>query len=169
MAAGEFPVTLLTPNFQVTVTSTLVVGINNSVLPVPSTPSQTERGFVQSTVTLGPTGLTSCPNIGSYTQLSVLQWSTNPYVNSKSVRSELVRFSATSQKAVTRSSSRAHRPIHSPSNTPAPKISILLLERITTRQGKAKPITLSLYVPSMTVNVMCPAMDATYRHTQTIT
>jgi hypothetical protein len=97
MAAGEFPVTLLTPNFQVTVTSTLVVGINNSVLPVPSTPSQTERGFVQSTVTLGPTGLTSCPNIGSYTQLSVLQWSTNPYANSKSVRSELVRFSATSQ------------------------------------------------------------------------
>jgi hypothetical protein len=97
MAAGEFPITLLTPNLQLKVTSTLVVGINNSVLSVPSTPSQIEEGIIPSKVTLGPTGLTLCPNIGSYTQLSVLQWSTNPYPHSKAVRSQLLRFSATSQ------------------------------------------------------------------------
>jgi hypothetical protein len=97
MAAGEFPITLLTPNLQLKVTSTLVVGINNSVLSVPSTPSQIEQGIIPSKITLGPTGLTLCPNIGSYTQLSVLQWSTNPYPHSKAVKSELLRFSATSQ------------------------------------------------------------------------
>ena len=97
MAAGEFPITLLTPNLQLKVTSTLVVGINNSVLSVPSTPSQIEQGIIPSKVTLGPTGLTLCPNIGSYTQLSMLQWSTNPYAHSKAVKSQLLRFSATSQ------------------------------------------------------------------------
>ena len=97
MAAGEFPITLITPNLRLKVTSTLVVGINNSVLPVPTTPIQIEQGFLSSKVTLGPTGLTACPNIGSYTQLSVLQWSVNPYANSRAIKSELLRFSTTSQ------------------------------------------------------------------------
>ena len=113
MAAGEFPVTLITPNLQLTVTSTLVVGVNNSVLSVPSTPSQIEQGVIPSKVTLGPKGLTLCPNIGSYTQLSVLQWSTNPYANSKAIRSQLLRFSTTSQT----SGNAARRRLTSSSNT----------------------------------------------------
>ena len=113
MAAGEFPVTLITPNLRLTVTSTLVVGVNNSVLSVPSTPSQIEQGVIPSKVTLGPKGLTLCPNIGSYTQLSVLQWSTNPYANSKAIKSQLLRFSTTSQT----SGNAARRRLTSSSNT----------------------------------------------------
>ena len=113
MAAGEFPVTLITPNLQLTVTSTLVVAVNNSVLSVPSTPSQIEQGVIPSKVTLGPKGLTLCPNIGSYTQLSVLQWSTNPYANSKAIQSQLLRFSTTSQT----SGNAARRRLASSSNT----------------------------------------------------
>ena len=97
MAAGEIPVKLVTPNIQLTIISSLLTNIGNSTYSIPPTLSQTTYGAVQSEIILGPEGLNYCPKMGSYTQLSVLQWSTNPYAVSKPILSPLLRFSSTVQ------------------------------------------------------------------------
>ena len=94
MAAGEVPVRLVTPNIQLTIISSLLTNIGNSTYSIPPTLSQTTYGAVQSEIILGPEGLNYCPKMGSYAQLSVLQWSTNPYAASKPVLSPLLRFSS---------------------------------------------------------------------------
>ena len=94
MAAGEIPVRLVTPNIQLTIISSLLTDIGNSTYSIPPTLSQTTYGAVQSEIILGPEGLNYCPKMGSYAQLSVLQWSTNPYAASKPVLSPLLRFSS---------------------------------------------------------------------------
>ena len=97
MAAGEIPVKLVTPNIQLTIISSLLTDIGYSTYSIPPTLSQTTYGAVQSEIILGPEGLNYCLKMGSYTQLSVLQWSTNPYAASKPILSPLLRFSSTVQ------------------------------------------------------------------------
>jgi hypothetical protein len=99
MAAGELPLSLVTKNVQISVTSALVSGIGGTVLATPSSPSDLAYGVLPPTLTLGTAGLSQCPYIGSYAQLSVLQWSTNPYANSKSMKSALISFTAQPQDA----------------------------------------------------------------------
>ena len=97
MAAGEIPIKLITPNIQLTIESSLLTYIGNSTYAIPPTPSQTAYGAVQSEIILGPQGLSYCPKMGSYAQLAVLQWSTNPYAASRPVLSPLLRFSSVVQ------------------------------------------------------------------------
>ena len=97
MAAGEIPIKLITPNIQLTIESSLLTNIGNSTYAIPPTPSQIAYGAVQSEIILGPQGLSYCPKMGSYAQLSVLQWSTNPYAASRPVLSPLLRFSSVVQ------------------------------------------------------------------------
>jgi Chromatin assembly factor 1 subunit A len=97
MAAGEIPIKLITPNIQLTIESSLLTNIGNSIYAIPPTPSQTAYGAVQSEVILGPQGLSYCPKMGSYAQMAVLQWSTNPYAASRPVLSPLLRFSSVVQ------------------------------------------------------------------------
>jgi hypothetical protein len=93
MVAGQSPITLISGNIQLTVTSDLVGSTSNTSYVVPSVGAV--KG--ESLVTLGPHGLSSCPNIGTYAQLTVLQWSVNPYSGSRGVKSALVRFSTSPQ------------------------------------------------------------------------
>jgi hypothetical protein len=97
MASGEYPIRLVTPNVQLAVTSTLVTTIGDLTLPIP--PTMTDEAFKRSQpqVTLGPKGLSSCIKIGSYAQLSLLQWAVNPYLSSKPVKSPLLRISSAIQ------------------------------------------------------------------------
>jgi hypothetical protein len=97
MASGEYPIRLITPNVQLAVTSTLVTTIGDLTLPVPPTMTDEASERSQPKVTLGPKGLSSCIKIGSYAQLSLLQWSVNPYLSSKPVRSPLLRISSAIQ------------------------------------------------------------------------
>ena len=97
MAAGEIPVKMLTPNIQLSIISSLLTNVGNSTYAIPTTLSQSAYGAVQSEIILGPKGLNYCPKMGSYVQLSVLQWSTNPYAASKPVLSPLLRFSSVVQ------------------------------------------------------------------------
>jgi hypothetical protein len=97
MAAGEIPIKLITPNIQLTIESSLLTNIGNTTYAIPPTPSQTAYGAVQSEIILGPQGLSYCPKMGSYAQLAVLQWSTNPYAASRPVLSPLLRFSSVVQ------------------------------------------------------------------------
>ena len=99
MAAGELPLSLITKNVQISVTSALVSGIGGTVLATPSSTSDLAYGVLPPKLTLGTAGLSQCPYIGSYAQLSVLQWSTNPYANSKSMKSALISFTAQPQDA----------------------------------------------------------------------
>ena len=99
MTAGELPLSLITKNVQISITSALVSGIGGTVLATPSSTSDLAYGVLPPTLTLGTAGLSQCPYIGSYAQLSVLQWSTNPYANSKSMKSALLSFSAQPQDA----------------------------------------------------------------------
>jgi hypothetical protein len=94
MVAGQSPITLVSGNIQLTVTSDLVPSTANTSYVVPSSGGAVNG---QSLVTLGPHGLSSCPNIGTYAQLTVLQWSVNPYSGSRGVKSALVRFSTALQ------------------------------------------------------------------------
>lgn len=91
MVAGQSPISLVSGNIRLTVTSDLVASTANTSYIVPAV--GTSKG--QSLVTLGPLGLSSCPNIGTYAQLTVLQWSVNPYSGSRPVKSALMRFSTT--------------------------------------------------------------------------
>jgi hypothetical protein len=97
MESGEYPIRLVTPNVQLAVTSTLVTTIGDLTLPIP--PTMTDEAFKRSQpqVTLGPKGLSSCIKIGSYAQLSLLQWAVNPYSSSTSVKSPLLRISSAIQ------------------------------------------------------------------------
>ena len=94
MASGEQPIDLTSTRIQVAVTSTLVTTIGDLVLPVPPTMSDASYKVRQPKVTLGPKGLSSCIKIGSYAQLSVLQWAVNPYAGSKSIQSPLLGISS---------------------------------------------------------------------------
>ena len=99
MVAGEFPVSLITKNVQISVSSAFKSEAGGSVLAAPSSSSDLAYGILPPTLTLGTAGLSRCSNIGSYAQLSVLQWSTNPYANSKSMKSTLLSFTAGQQGA----------------------------------------------------------------------
>ena len=101
LAAGELPLSLVTKNVQISVTSALVSEVGGTVLATPSSTSDLAYGILPPTLTLGTAGLSQCPFIGSYAQLSVLQWSTNPYANSKSMKSALLSFNADRQDAST--------------------------------------------------------------------
>ena len=99
MAGGEVPMVLHAKNLQLAITNSLVSSIGNTVLTIPSMTSNSAYGSLSPKLTLGPMGLSQCPSIGSYAQLSVLQWSTNPYANSKTMKSPLMRFSAETRNA----------------------------------------------------------------------
>ena len=90
MVAGQSPVSLVTPNMQLTVTSTLIFASNNIVLTTPNT-----SGSVQSTVTLGPDGLRGCGAINEYAYMSVLQWSVNPYIYDMGIKTHQLRLAYT--------------------------------------------------------------------------
>lgn len=101
MVSGEDPVTLASDNIQVVVSNTLVTGLSNTVLSTPSTASQSFYGATPPKLALGPDGLSSCYSPGSgsgYAQLSLLQYSNNPFTNSQSIESPLIRFSMVSTK-----------------------------------------------------------------------
>ena len=99
MAGGEVPMVLHAKNLQLAITNSLVSSIGNTVLTIPPMTSNSAYGSLSPKLTLGPMGLSQCPSIGSYAQLSVLQWSTNPYANSKTMKSPLMRFSAETRNA----------------------------------------------------------------------
>ena len=97
MASGEVPVSLVTPNVQLSVTSTLIFASNNIVLTTPATASQSAYGSIQPKVTLGPQGLNDCDALSEYAHLSVLQWSINPYANSTAIKTPMLRLAYTKQ------------------------------------------------------------------------
>lgn len=96
MASGEDPVSLITNNIQIAVSNTLVTGLSNQTLSTPSTAAQSAYGAVPPKLALGPDGVSSCQFAGGYAQLSLMQWGNNPYPDSQSVKSPLLRFSSTS-------------------------------------------------------------------------
>ena len=100
MAAGESPVTLVTSNVQVIVTSSLITAVGNSVLTTPASASQLAYGYIQPKIIMGSAGLSGCRTSGGYVQLSVLKWGQNPYAESKTVKSPLIRFSSTFQASL---------------------------------------------------------------------
>ena len=97
MASGEYPIRLITPNVQLAVTSTLITTIGALTLPIPPTMTDEASKRSQAKLTLGPNGLSSCIKIGSYAQLSLLQWAVNPYLSSRSLKSPLLRISSAIQ------------------------------------------------------------------------
>jgi hypothetical protein len=107
MAFGEDPVSLVTPNLQVTVSNSLVSSIGDSSITTPSTPTQTASGILQPKITFGPAGLSGCSSAstGTYTHLSLVQWGKNPYAGSSTVKSSPIRFSAASASSESRTAS----------------------------------------------------------------
>jgi hypothetical protein len=96
MASGEEPISLTSDNIQITVSKKQVTSLGNEVLSPPSTAAQSAYGSIPPKISLGPNGLSSCVFTGGYAQLSLLQWGNNPYPDSNSVKSPLLRFSSTS-------------------------------------------------------------------------
>ena len=82
MAQGENAINFVTKNIHLCVTSSLVSETQNSRLKIPAAPDEMAYGVLPTTLTLGPNGLSDCPNIGDYTQVSVLLWMTIPFADS---------------------------------------------------------------------------------------
>ena len=99
MASGEVPVSLVTSNIQVEITSSLITNTGYLALSTPANPSQLAYGSIQPKITLGPNGFQACGFSGGYAQLSLLQWSVNPYANSTRVKSQVLRFTSAAQPA----------------------------------------------------------------------
>ena len=97
MASGEAPVSLVSTNMQIGITSALVSASGNSVLSTPPTASQLAYGAIQPKITLGPAGISSCSFRNGYAHMSALQWSRNPFSDSSAVKSSLVRVVAVDQ------------------------------------------------------------------------
>ena len=103
MVAGQDPVTLVSTNIQLAVSSTLASSTADMSLTVPSTAAQAAYGSIQPMITLGPTGLTGCSFTGGYAQMSVLQWAKNPYPDSTDVKGQMLRVSSSGESIATSS------------------------------------------------------------------
>jgi hypothetical protein len=99
MAFGEAPARFVTPNLQLVVASSLVTNTRNLSISTPSATSPS-YGRIPQKLVLGPTGLSVCAYSSGYAQLSALEWSSNPYNNSKAIGSPLLRLSAVNQAKV---------------------------------------------------------------------
>ena len=97
MAAGESTVLLTSPNMEISVRSILVTNSANITLVATPTASQRAVGQIKPKVTLGPRGLTQCLNLGSYVYVTLVEWGINPYADSRSVKSPLLRLSSVAQ------------------------------------------------------------------------
>ena len=99
MASGEAPVSLISTNMQIGISSILVSASGNSVLDTPPTAAQSAYGAIQPKITLGPAGMAGCSFHSGYAHTSALQWSRNPFPGSSGVKSSLVRVLAVPQGA----------------------------------------------------------------------
>ena len=99
MASGEAPVSLISTNMQIGISSILVSASGNSVLDTPPTAAQSAYGAIQPKITLGPAGMAGCSFHSGYAHTSALQWSRNPFPGSSGVKSSLVRVLAVPQSA----------------------------------------------------------------------
>ena len=89
MASGQDPVFLVTPIIQLFVTSTLIFTSSDKTFTPPASEKQLANGSILPKITLGSDGLKGCGAINEYAQLSVLQWSINPYANSTAVQTQV--------------------------------------------------------------------------------
>ena len=97
MASGEAPVSLISTNMQIGISSILVSASGNTVIVIPPTGAQSAYGAIQPKITLGPAGMTGCPFPSGYAHTSALQWSRNPFPGSTAVKSSLIRVLAVPQ------------------------------------------------------------------------
>jgi hypothetical protein len=98
MAEGEAPVNFITRNFDLSVTSSVITTMSSSEFSLISS-SSVLYGSLQPKLALGPSGLNACAFTGGYAQVSVLAWLNNPYSNSISVKSPLLRLSLSAQRS----------------------------------------------------------------------
>jgi hypothetical protein len=96
MASGETGTNLITKNVLLSVTNTLVTSTGYLSISTPASQQATDSHMIQPKLTLGRDGLSACPFTGGYANLAVLQWTQNPFDNSKSVASPLLRMSSSS-------------------------------------------------------------------------
>ena len=92
MAVGEAPATFVTRNIRLSVGSSVITTMSSSEFS-PISSSSALYGSLQPKLALGPSGLKACAFTGGYAQVSVLEWLNNPYSNSTSVKSPLLRLS----------------------------------------------------------------------------
>jgi hypothetical protein len=96
MASGEAPVSLVTSNVQVSVSSQVITDLTSKAFRSPATTSQAAYGDIQPIISLGIDGLSKCKFSGGYAKLSIMEWGENPYKGSTAVQSTLLRFSVSS-------------------------------------------------------------------------
>ena len=99
MTSGEEPISLVSSNVQVAVSSALISSTGSSTFATPTTASQSLYGAIQPRITIGPGGLSTCSFTSGYAQVSVLQWASNPYPASTAVQSPLLRIAVASHAA----------------------------------------------------------------------
>ena len=97
MAVGEAPADFITRNIRFSVSSAVITTMSLSEFGPVST-SSALYGSTQSKIALGPSGLNACAFTGGYAQVSVLEWLNNPYTDSASVKSPLLRLSMSALK-----------------------------------------------------------------------
>lgn len=93
--AGEAPTGLVSPNVRVSVNNAQLSSLTGSDLAPPSTDAEAAYGAQQPKVGLPDSGFSQCgmPASTSYAQISTMQWGSNPYADSKKIKSPILRFS----------------------------------------------------------------------------
>jgi hypothetical protein len=129
MAPGEAGTNLITKNVLLSVTNTLVTSTGYLSLTTPASQLATDSHIIQPKLTLGRDGLSACPFSGGYANLAVLQWTQNPYDNSKSVASPLLRMSSSSMSGP--SGNAMLRPVNTTRGRRGRRLSNIEIEAIT--------------------------------------
>ena len=125
MAEGEAPVNFITRNLDLSVTSSVITTMSSSEFS-PISSSSALYGSLQPKLALGPSGLNACAFTGGYAQVSVLEWLNNPYSNSISVKSPLLRLSLSAQRSTILSATTLNKRSASVHESGVPVYSITL-------------------------------------------
>jgi hypothetical protein len=94
LSNGQSAVSVTSDNIRITVRKDLLADLENALLGPPATAAEEAYNTPGSSfVIVGDAAAKACTSHNGYSHSSVMQWGKNPYANSSSIQSPLLRFS----------------------------------------------------------------------------
>lgn len=101
--------TIATDNIQVSVLRDLITDVENTTYSTPQTDAMSQYGTLSPSLSLGSSSSSSLDSGNGYAKLSLLSWGRNPYANSTSAQSPVLRISSQSRGSLRSSSTTSRR------------------------------------------------------------
>jgi hypothetical protein len=90
---GELPKQITSPNIQISVQKVFAADLENATFTAPITEEGLAYGVEVPSFQVIGNSLEGCVSQGGYSQISIMQWGSNPFPNSSSIHSPMLRFS----------------------------------------------------------------------------